>query len=291
MIIVRIFQGLGNQMFQYAFARALSLRNHVSFKLDTSYFDLYSEHRQYGLNRFNIIENLATNEEIYIIRNGIKTNRIHNYFFRRLLALKPYYKQPYLLENLSHFDKNLLKINSDTYIEGYFTSELYFHDFAEQIRGDFSFKKEPDETNSRLICEMQKENSVCISIRRGDFVNNPMHDVCDLGYYHGAVDLIKERVNNLSLYIFSDDMAWVQQHFRPDVTHRFITHNFPDFYEDFRLMQNCKHHIIPNSTFSWWAAWLCRNPNKIVIAPQRWLNTKDIDYSHYLPYSWTKIKN
>lgn len=291
MIIARIFQGLGNQMFQYAYVRALSLRNRVQFKLDITYFIDNSGHRQYGLNRFNIRENIATPEEIYIIKNGIKPNRIHNYFFRKGLLFKPYYKQPYVAEHLSRFDQNLLKINSDTYIEGYFTSEIYFKDFASQIREDFTFKSLPNEKNKEFINQMALENSVCLSIRRGDFVNNPLHDVCSLNYYHDAVKCMMEKVENIRLYIFSDDINWVQQNFIPDAPHTFVVHNRPDFYEDFRLMQHCRHHIIPNSTFSWWAAWLGSCPEKIVVAPERWLNSSDIEYRHYLPDNWLRIKN
>ncbi|MDB5281886.1 MAG: glycosyl transferase family 11 [Bacteroidota bacterium] len=291
MVIARIFQGLGNQLFQYAFVRALSLRHNVPFKLDTTYFKFYSDHRQYGLDKFNIVEHIATEEDIYNVKNGIKKNRLANFIFQRTKGNLPYYKQPYLKEDLSRLDKNLLLIDSNTYVDGYFTSEIFFKDFETQIRTDFQLKASPNKANLDFIVKAKEQNSICISIRRGDFVSNPMHDVCDLDYYRDALNVMNERVSNAVYYIFSDDNDWVKQNFKISQEHYYVTHNYPDFYEDFRLMQNCRHHIIPNSTFSWWAAWLANHPEKIVIAPEIWLNTTEVDYSYFLPEKWVKVHN
>src|SRR5581483_8329275 len=109
--------------------------------------------------------------------------------------------------------------------------------------------------------------------------------------FYDACDLMREKVKNAVFYIFSDDNDWAKQNFSIQDEHYFVTHNYPDFYEDFRIVQNCRHHIIPNSTFSWWGAWLCDNKDKIVIAPEIWLNSKELDYSYFLPKEWLKVRN
>jgi hypothetical protein len=291
MIVVKVFQGLGNQMFQYALAKALQVRHNVTVKLDLTWFDMNSHHRTCGLHQFNTNLEISTLEEIYNVRNGIFPNRILNRLFRMSLFFKPYFKQPFFKENLSKLDKNIKQITSRTYIEGYFTSEFFFEDVADVIRNDFTLKSQPSERNKLIIDQMMAESSVCLSVRRGDFVNNPLHDVCSIDYFQRAVALINQKLSDPVFYIFSDDNDWVKHNLKLEQRHVYITHNYPDFYEDLRLMQSCRHHIIPNSTFSWWAAWLCRHPDKIVIGPEIWLNTTEIDYSYFLPKTWLRIKN
>lgn len=292
MIIVKIFQGLGNQLFQYALARSLEERHGVKVKLDVTWYKYYSSHRSFGLDRFNTVYNIASNDEIYNIRNGIYDNRFLNFLFRQNLKHKPYYKQPYFLENLWHLDPNILKINSRTYIEGYFTSELFFTRIRPLLLKELSLKNAPNLANQSCLEKLRSEESVCLSVRRGDFVKNKLHDVCNISYFKRAISYIGDHVKKPVFYIFSDDNLWVKENIQiENYEHHFVDHNFPDYFEDFRLMQNCKHHIIPNSTFSWWAAWLCTYQDKIVLAPKEWLNTTEIDYSYFLPNEWIKIEN
>ena len=291
MIIIKVFQGLGNQLFQYALARSLSVRHGVEVKLDLSWYHEHSSHRAFGLDRFHTVYMEANENECYNVRHGIFANRIRNFFFRRSIVALPYFKQPYFKEDLSKFDPNILEIDSRTYVEGYFSSEVFFKEIRSLLKEELTLKKDPDATSVQWIKQMQQEESVCLSIRRGDFVNNPLHDVCDLEYFEEGVARFREILKAPVFYIFSDDNDWVKANLKIKEKHHFITHNFPDYYEDFRLMQACKHHLIPNSTFSWWAAWLSDHPEKKVIAPRTWLNTEHIDYSYFLPEEWIKIDN
>jgi len=291
MIIIKIFQGLGNQLFQYAFVRALSLRHHKTFKMDLSWYNEHSNHRPYALDKFNIAGEEATEKDIHDIKTCDGRNFIEYHFKRIRNKYSPYYKKNIISEKNSLYDENYLKINSNSFVCGYFSSELYFKDYASVIKNDLEFKDRPSPLNLNKIQKIQPQHAVCISIRRGDFVNNPVHDVCDLNYFYTSMEYMSEKINNPYFYIFSDDNDWVKNNFRSNYPHEFITNNYPDFIEDFRFMRNCRHHIIPNSTYSWWAAWLAEQPDSIIIAPQKWLNSGTIDYSNVVPERWAKIKN
>jgi len=292
MLIVKLFQGFGNQMFQYAFARSLAIRYNKVVKCDLSWYKEHSAHRAFMLDKLNVNYEVATDKEIYDIKTCNGRNIIAYKWTQLRNAIAPYYRKSVIIENSNTcFDAQLLKTNSNSYIEGYFASENYFIAIADLLKKEFEFKTQPSEINNCKIQEMQQRNAVCISIRRGDFLQHTIHNVCGLDYFYRSIVYLSQRINSPYFYIFSDDNAWVKEHFTIDFPHEFVTHNYPDFIEDFRLMQVCKHHIIPNSTFSWWAAWLAEQDGSIIIAPQKWLNTDTIDYSNVVPLRWIKIKN
>ena len=299
MVIVKIFQGIGNQLFQYAYARALSLRNGYDFKIDISYYIHYSEvtqfgftyKRDYGLHNFNIIENIATEDEVSKAQAIAGSNRVSHYINRKLDERAPYYRKKHVKEKDTVFEPGLLNVKDGSYVEGYYTSEKYFKDYRANILNEFTLKAPVNEKNAEVIAMMQDTESVCISIRRTNFLTNPLHNVCNEKYYVDGLKAMNDLVSNMRVFIFSDDNEWVLKNFHLPYQHEFVTHNYPDFYEDLRLMAHCKHHIIPNSTFSWWGAWLSQYPGKKVIAPRAWLNSDTIDYSTVIPDDWIKIDN
>ena len=300
MIIVKIFQGLGNQLFQYAFGRSLSICKGYELKVDNSYYLHYSEivhhgytvKRNYGLNRFNILQNIAaSDEEVRKLHTVSGNNRISRLFNIEIDKRASYYLKKVVKEQDTVFDSNLLLIKDNTYIEGYFASEKYFKNHRNLILKEFTLKTQVTKKNQEIINRMHDSQSVCISIRRTDFLTNPLHNVCTDQYYKNALSTMSELVRDMHVFIFSDDNDYVVNNFKLPFKHEFITHNYPDFYEDFRLMTNCKHHIVPNSTFSWWAAWLSDFEEKKVIAPRVWLNSTTIDFSTVIPEEWIKIEN
>lgn len=301
MIIIRISEGLGNQMFQYAFARALSLRRGHELLLDTSYFNKYAEvevngqkvRREFGLAHFNIKGRLAGEEQIAELKSKQVQDPLWLRALRRITGTKrPYYREHAFREDISRFNPWLLHVRQDAYIEGYFTSEDFFRDHKDAIRQDFSFVNQPDATNRRWIEKMSRPNAVVVSLRRREFVGLGMFDVCTLdGYFYPAVEAMARKIENPEFYVFSDDNDWAAEHFRPMYPCHYMSHNYPDFYEDLRLMSHCPNHIIPNSTFSWWAAWLAERPGSQIIAPETWLNTTEVDYSHVIPARWEKLEN
>jgi hypothetical protein len=232
---------------------------------------------------------------------------------RRLLLLgqklRPFYRRNFLQEDLSRFDSRMLRVAGNTYLYGYFGSADYFADAAATIRDEFTLRNEPSAVNTDMIRRMQECESVCLSVRRGDFVNHPLYDVCGPDYFRRAADWMEARVDRPHFFIWSDDNAWVRANLGLPHPHTFVDHNYPDFHEDLRLMACCRHYVIPNSTFSWWGAWLSRNPDALVVAPQRWLNldalklpryaefvrdwcsSGTIDLSHALPAHWMRLPN
>ena len=136
--------------------------------------------------------------------------------------------------------------------------------------------------------------SVCIHIRRGDYVEdiitNQFHGVCNLDYYYRSIEYIASKIKNPYFFVFSDDPLWVKQNLILKYPCDYIDQNFgKKDYEDMRVISKCKHNIIANSSFSWWGAWLNINPNKIVIAPKNWFKSKAINTKDLIPESWFKI--
>ena len=279
MIIIRIFGGLGNQMFQYAMGRAVAYRNNLELKLDISYFEKQTL-RSYGLNHFNIQADIATKEEIqrFKLRREQLIARAVNKTRRILL---PWYKQKVIKERGFLFDPDIMKIKGSMYLNGYWQSEKYFIDIADSIRREFTVKDRPDEVNTMLLERIDSANAVSLHVRRRDYVSNPrtrnIHGVLDIDYYISALDLITQQNKDAHVFVFSDDIPWARENFKISLPVDFIDYNGIDKdYEDLRLMSHCKHHIIANSTFSWWGAWLVENPNKLVVAPKKWFSDMEM---------------
>lgn len=272
MIIVKLLGGVGNQLFQYASARAISIRAGLEFKLDITEFDDYKL-RKYELGNFNIQENIASVSEIVC-----------------MLKRKRLFQQNYFKEKNSKFMPELLKIKHPAYLEGYFQSEKYFKDIEQIIRQELTFK-DLDLIQNKNSLELRQQNSVSIHVRCGDYINDSenakIYNICTMQYYQRAINYIQEHVENPVFYVFSDDIDWVVKNFKPDVEVKVL--NSANWQDDFYFMQNCKHNIIANSSFSWWSAWLNQNPDKIVIAPDKWFNVSKLNYKSIVPNDWAKV--
>ena len=288
MIITRLLGGLGNQLFQYALARRLSFMHNVPLKLDISQFGLCKP-RRYSLSAFNIIEDFATEEDIAQIKGNGRMN------FRSLTErILSYYKRSHIYEQFFHYDSNILRSPKNVYLEGYWQSELYFKDIEDIIRREFRVKIKPDSDNEQTSVLIKNVNAVSLHIRRTDYVFdkaiNQFHGTCDLAYYQQAVKIIAQKVSTPHFFIFSDDILWAKKNLILEYPTVFISHNDDtrDF-EDLRLITLCRHHIMSNSTFSWWGAWLNEKNDKIVIVPKKWFNDKSIDTKDLILQEWMKI--
>lgn len=291
MIVVKLKGGLGNQMFQYAIGRHLAFKCNTILKLDKNFL-LDKKHQQdvtyrfYQINIFNIIENIASDAEIKRFKNNLLLARI-----LKKIGFNKYY---YLTQKSRLFDPNILIIKGNIYLDGYWQSDEYFKDIEDVIKQEFTFKNEPDDRNKKIIKSIQKTDSVSIHVRRGDYVSNPKtnqnHSTCSLYYYSKAVIEILKEVDRPHFFIFSDDMEWVKTNLKISYPTTYVDFNQgQSSYEDMRLMSNCKHNIIANSSFSWWSAWLNKNPNKIVIAPNKWFNNPSIDTKDLILENWLRI--
>ena len=299
MIITKLIGGLGNQMFQYAVARSLSVIKQTDFKIDISGFELVKPPytpRRYELNHFNIVENFASKREIKMVHRK-------EYLSSFLERIFPLQKFPFLQNHTYHcygekkwfnYDQDIFKLKGDIYLDGYWQTEKYFKNIEDIIRRDFTVKTEPDEKNKDILNEIKNCNAVSVHVRRGDYVTSPLtssiHDTCSLDYYKKCIDLIAEKADKSHFFIFSDDAKWTKENLKIDFPTTYIAHNGPDKgYEDLRLMSNCRHFIIANSSFSWWGAWLSNNPNKIVLAPERWFRKECMDTNDLIPEGWTIV--
>ena len=275
MIIIRIHGGLGNQLFQYAAAKALAERHGTTLKLHVTSF-AGDTLRNFDLAKLNIPLAYASEEEITRLK-------AHNTFQRmkqRLLpsSLKTFYKEPYF-----HFDPSFFRLGKEVYLQGYFQSEKYFTSIQSTIRHSFDTTHLVGSSLLKMAEELKQENSVSIHIRRGDYQNAELlkfHGILAASYYQSAIERIREKLPSARFYIFSDKPAAVKEVFgsfdATIVSGSVTTNHFEDLY----LMQHCRHNVIANSSFSWWAAWLNNNPEKIVISTKKSFNKGPKDTQH-----------
>jgi hypothetical protein len=168
-------------------------------------------------------------------------------------------------------------------------------DIQDKIRTDFQFNKITDEVNLNHIQKIQDCNSVSLHIRRGDYIsiqkNASKFIALDIQYYENAIKKISSLISNPIFFVFSDDVDWVKQNLKSEFETHYISNNNTKTtsYIDMQLMSMCQHNIIANSTFSWWAAWLNSNTNKIVISPSKWFQHFDVNMDDILPDTWLRI--
>lgn len=292
MIIVKLKGGLGNQMFQYAFGYSISKDLKTRFLIDISSFENDSI-RKYELSIFDLKNQISSKQDFedVLFSKSKLFDLINLKILRRLL---PYYKLKIVNELKFSYDENLKKISSNTILEGYFQSEKYFSKYRKELLKLFEITISPNLYYKNLLDLVQNNHSVSIHIRRGDYVSNSQtnvfHGLVSMEYYKNAISIINEEIKSPLFIIISDDIDWCKHEFN-FIDAVYVNNNMGMDYEDLRLMQNCKHNIIANSSFSWWGAWLNKNPNKIVIAPKKWFNS--IEYQKQtidlIPETWMKI--
>lgn len=287
-VFLRLNGGLGNQMFQWAFGRMLGETEDLDVYLDMSYFSRPTA-RPYKLDVFNLEPKFVEGEWLKFKLDVVWKLR-HFLSWNRFFGIMPY------MEKHFNFDGNMTRIKGNTYIAGFFQSELYFKCIENTIREDFNFVKPASNINQRFIEEMRANNSVSVHIRRGDYVKKKRYAkkyaTCTLDYYVRAIEYIAQRHPNPVAYIFSDDIPWVAKNLHLPCECVYVGHNTGGkSYEDMRLMSHCKHNVIANSSFSWWGAWLNKNAEKIVIAPKKWFNDERIIQTDVIPKGWVQLDN
>lgn len=289
MIITRLQGGLGNQMFQYAAGLRLALARGTCLKLDLSLLDDPSAvtKRAFALGDFPIRAGLAGPEDL--ARVAARERSLPRRLARRLG------RGAGATERHFHFDPAVLSLPDDSCLRGYWQSERYFADVADSVRRDFTLGP-PAGRNAALLEEISACNAVSLHVRRGDYVTHPrvraMHGTCTLDYYRRATAFVAERVKDPVFFLFSDDPEWTRAHLDLDDAGpaRVVDHNAPEQgHEDMRLMSRCAHHVIVNSSFSWWGAWLDPRPEKIVVAPDPWFRDAPHDTRDLLPEGWVRL--
>lgn len=289
MVIVRLMGGLGNQMFQYAAGLRLAKVRGVPLRLDISGFH-GTPSREFSLDKFRISEAIASRVELAWFVKWPMQSRFVTYMLKKV----GYSPCAMVSERHFHFDEEVLRLPGNVYLSGYWQSEKYFADIAEDVRAQFILKSSPTDYDQTLLARIDSTNSVSLHVRRGDYVSEPAvskaHGVCSIEYYNAAVEWVSSKIKSPSFFVFSDDPEWAEQNLRLRWPTTFVPCNGPaSAHADLWLMSSCKHHIIANSSFSWWGAWLDRKPDKIIIAPARWFNQFKADTRDLLPESWIKL--
>ena len=290
--------GLGNQMFLYAYIYAQMRENN----LDT---DIYAvmhrnkneDKRDFALNALNcsVKMDIVDEEKAKLI---VKCKKFMRKQLFRVLR-KIHVKNEKIIQifnklNICYSPTTFkyypnLKLRNNQYIEGAFQTWKYFEGYREELLKEFSVSKEIGIKNQEILNSINLSNSVCVHIRRGDYVNSHYSktlQICNYEYYKNAMDYIASKIENPTFYIFSnshEDHEWIKRNYKFNYNVVSVDLDNPD-YEELRLMYSCKHFIISNSTFSWWAQFLSTSKNKEVVAPSKWyldksVNTEDI----YMP--------
>lgn len=286
MIVVRLNGGLGNQLFQYATGRQLAFLNNTELFLDTTKLSSNESSSvwKYELSAFNILSTIADEHLLHKFHGSEFSTKER--ILTKLVTFGKFGK--YKFDEYG-YNEEVLDLRGNYYLRGFFQSEKYFKNIADLIKSELQIKEEylPDDKN--LVNEISNSQSVSIHIRRGDYIRNlssmDAHGLCSKDYYFKSIEFLKKELGeNIHFYFFTDDEDWINREMRWDVNFTLISGKTT--IEDFYLMSLCKHNIIANSTFSWWAAWLNKNQNKKVIIPKHWrtnIRTEDIELS---PSKW-----
>ncbi|MCH8466616.1 MAG: alpha-1,2-fucosyltransferase [Roseinatronobacter sp.] len=280
MVITKLIGGLGNQMFQYAAGVSLARNIGVDLRIDKNALRTYNLHQGYQLDEIfqgDFIQ--ATEWEMFklmglrkfkIVKRGAEVNPKHKF-----KAGYPFIRQP-----THNYWADFDKITTSGYLAGYWQSSKYFANSEAEVRQAFSFKDNLTGRNLEIVNKVRSENSVAIHIRRGDYISDPgslkFHGFCDWNYYDKAVSIIIEKTGASKFYIFSDEPEVARLHFQDTRSFEIVDWNTGrSSYRDMQIMSHCRHHIIANSTFSWWGAWLADSPEQVVVAPSSWFQGSD----------------
>lgn len=279
MRLIKMTGGLGNQMFIYALYLSMKQKG-LRARIDLSDMQHYHVHNGYEMHR---VFGLPHTE--LCINQGLK-KVLEFLFFKTILERK----QGGRLE--PYFGKHLWPL---VYYKGFYQNERYFSEHSQTVRQAFRFdaEKANEQTQSLLQTIDADEKAVSLHVRRGDYLQ-PKHfnntgSVCTLDYYRRAVAEMLRRHPETHFYVFSDGMDWVRQNLQLPSSAVYVDHNHgADSWQDMMLMSHCRHHIICNSTFSWWGAWLNPRADKLVLCPSRWFANEPS--SHFVPDSWVKLE-
>ncbi len=284
MINLKIKGGLGNQLFQYAAARSLAIKNNVGINIDYGYYAHSGPDtpRQYLLDLFKV--KVADNHSANSVYD--KIHLLHR-VLRKLGFKTRRYLKKYYFENGVGFDAQVLRFKDHIWLTGFFQSYKYFEGIENIIREEFKLRAEFPVNNNITDAE-----SVFVHVRRGDYVSNNaasrFFGLCSLDYYERAISIMKEKLVSPKFFIFSDDIAWTRNNLKIEGA-VYVSDGVLQDFEELSIMSQCHHAITANSSFSWWGAWLINNPNKIVITPKQWFADKKASANDLIPDNWLRI--
>ena len=268
--------GLGNQMFQFALYLAMKAKGRHP-KINT------------GSIKRNIVHNGFELCDVFMIEeNQLPLAMTSSFAGSMTIIANRYVDFLCYHQDVEHYSDEVFKTKK-IFISGYWQDVKYFKQVQEKVKEVFVFRN-IDDFNLQLGGEMSDCNSVSLHIRRGDYLKYPNYQVCTSTYYEQAVEKIHHQVGNPLFYVFSDDLEWSENFMKKlGVNYKLVSHNRgKDSYRDMFLMTCCRHHIIANSSFSWWGAWLGKNEEKMIVCPNTWVKGTTLDPC---PHEWIRINN
>lgn len=287
MIIVRIWEGLGNQMFQYAYARALQAKGmEVRIDMGKAYDEIFDKYRNH-IQRTTAIQNFNLRvKPIDVYKYGRYSYLYQDTPVRKMLytlGKNSMWFYNFYEEEEQKYSRKAEEIKGNYYIKGWFQSERYFKDIRNILLKEFTPKKKII-ISEKIREALNSPQSVSVHIRRGDYVK--INNTVSLFYYQKAIQCIRQFYQNPIFLVFSDDLDWVKSNIPMEGEFIYVNEDRKmQDYEELLVMSKCKSNIIANSTFSWWAAWLNQNKEKCVIAPKVWFQGQE----GIVPEEWVRL--
>jgi hypothetical protein len=293
LLVVRVLGGLGNQLFQYAFAQRLLAHYNCDIKLDISGYAHYAK-------RIFLLDRFCTS---FAAADGAEVRRLTRFPLHRLqMAVRsrlrglPRRCPSHLVECPEFvYHPEVLQLQADTYLDGYWQTPDYAAPIAESLRQQLTLKAAPSPQTQSLLADIYSRDSVSVHVRRGDYVlpnDDESTTVASRTYYHRCLASLSNKIQAPHFYVFSDDIPWVRENLAFAGPVQFVEHNgqqHPE--EDLLLMAACRYHIIANSSFSWWGSWLGNDSTGAVLCPAVWSRDRQVTSEFIVPSSWTRIAN
>jgi len=301
MIISHLMGGLGNQMFEYAAGLSLAARRNTVLKLDVSFFHEGNvDGRNYALECLNVAAQFATADEIWRLNGKLgKKQELAKKILsalgqKRLVDLMTVAGQAHHQKEWTYYPE-FLQLPDNTWLHGNYQSEKFFAPAADLLRHHFTFRYPPAPAAEEMARRIKSGPAVAVHFRRGDYVSNDEFaskiGTLPSGYYESALNLMRSKIGNAATYyLFSDEAEPVKCPWPDGKECVWVDcRGAANAHDSMRLMSQCDHNIIANSTFSWWAAWLNRNPGKTVIAPKQWFSGYGHDERDICPAEWLRV--
>lgn len=290
MIVLKLMGGLGNQLFQYAYGRSLATEMNTELVLDLNFLLDRTARENFVFRDFDL--------DLFDLKpySLFDEDRKRKFFRKSIFSSTPLV----VTENGFQFSPIITKLKKGkVYLDGYWQSHKYFSSISKSLKLELQFKNSLTPVQFSLSEKINQCMSVCINFRRTDFVTitsaAQTHGIPSMAYYNNALGYLKDRIGDtIEVFVFSDDIAWCEKNFKIDFPTHFVSHELykgERFSSYLQLMSQCKHFIIPNSTFGWWAAWLSDFNDKIVITPEQWFQDSNLQAQTFdlRPEDWVTL--
>ena len=297
MIVIKLQGGLGNQMFQYALGRELQRRNGGELAFDlTLLLDRFPRsgvvYREFDLDIFHIQPRLT---HLSRLARHFPVPLLYMRSASALARLRDRIGTQRYMTGTVAFCEEVLEAKGNVYLDGFWQSPKYFTGSEAFLRSEFVVKRPLSSAGERLLMQMASTDSICVNVRRTDFVtiqaSIEKHGFVGKEYYDRGIQEIAPRLNNPHIFVTSDDVEWCRENLRFDYPTTVLGYEYKGykFGEYLTLMARCKHFLIPNSSFAWWAVWLNTSEDKMVVCPRNWYRDSKIDSSDLIPPQWTRL--